>query len=673
MENMEAQQKEFAHERNLLREDLERFKLKVEEMEDTNAKLEDELDRILGSRDHERAGSEDKIRSLISELGQLRKDTAADVRKAEERARKLENEHKAEKDEHKSQLATLHALLDPVDADPSMGGIETLIAGVEQLTIRTKDHVRDLESAIALAKSDNESLKSTNTAQAAEITALASKIHQHESSQHHIQEELATARAKASTLASELDDERKHLADLRSKFAEGETGSEALRLRVTEEESKVEELATELAEVRAHAQSLDEELSRLQSENRDLEAKMAADRTLLEQRSSQAKELAFKIFSQNDRLERLLENVGFAFTYQDDGMVIQRASKTGTSMLSESLNRSLSSPPPIKKNSTDQVDLSLLHWMNAPDPEKESEQYAELVGALDRFKLDTFSEVISKRMKDIEYTAHKWKKEVKNYRDKAHRAQMEAHDKLAIRGFKEGDLALFLPTRNQVARPWAAFNIGAPHFFLREQDSHRLQNKEWLVARITKIEERVVNLAQPVDGGHAASDKASVGGTSDGGLSYDDDNPFQLSDGLKWYLLDAAEEKAGAPTTPVLGKATVGGVSRIDAQGKIDRKKTAEGAATKTLHKSLESRRSSSNSKKSFPHAGSNETLGIDVAEGSNSNNNAGRKRAPSQASSLRPMSVTEAHTPTITTTPPAAAATTAAEEEVRTHLLFGP
>src|SRR6202035_3141344 len=120
-------------------------------------------------------------------------------------------------------------------------------------------------------------------------------------------------------------------------------------------------------------------------------------------------------------------------------------------------------------------------------------------------------------------------------------------------------------------------------------------------------EDRVVDLSKSMSGPHLiASDGRSFGETSNGGDSFEDDNPFDLSDGLRWYLIDAAEEKPGAPSTPGLGKSTVASTN-VDATGSIRRiKKCSSGGVediNKTLSKSLDSRRSSSNSKKAVPAA----------------------------------------------------------------------
>jgi hypothetical protein len=44
-------------------------------------------------------------------------------------------------------------------------------------------------------------------------------------------------------------------------------------------------------------------------------------------------------------------------------------------------------------------------------------------------------------------------------------------------------------------KPWAAFNINAPHFFLKPTDNiiSQMSTREWIVARITSITENVVD------------------------------------------------------------------------------------------------------------------------------------------------------------------------------------
>jgi autophagy-related protein 11 len=598
MENMRAQQKEFADERRSLEDEIRSYKTKIEE-------AEDELDRVLGSRDNERTGVDARVQELVSELEQARREAAEQSSRSAGRIEALEAEltdHKAIKTQGLDSLTAAFGHLSPGTSIPD--DHSALIAQLEDLAVRSLNHQKELEQAVAMAKSDNESAHAKVEEQERDFRA---KLEEHGKEVASVQEELDAEKAKVASITAELEEERGHLHDLRTKFAEGETGSEALRKRVIDEEAKVGRLQIELAEKSSHANSLDVELMRVEKKLRKLEE---ADSSRTHQRMQRAKDLSQRLYTQHERLIRLLEALGFVITHEDGEMVLQRASKLGSSTVmtdtSAGLSRSTTTPSPIplKRFLEDVGDLHFLQWIEATSPEEEDQRYHELVDKLQLFNIETFSDAVAKRMRDMEHTARKWQKEARAYRDKAHRFQADAHEKIAYRSFKEGDLALFLPTRNNAHRPWAAFNVGAPHFFLREQDSHRLAGKEWLVARISKVEERVVDLSKTLDGGPRSSlDGRSI--ASSNAVSFEDDNPFELSDGLRWYLLDATEEKAMAPGTPGIKGAVTVKSSLETGQGEMQKakKKSSMDPATQ-LGKSLDSRRSSGTSRKSVPIIG---------------------------------------------------------------------
>ncbi|KAJ9667995.1 oligomeric, coiled-coil, peripheral membrane protein [Coniosporium apollinis] len=649
MENMEAQQKEFSEERRSLEEELTKCRIRIEE-------VEDELDRILGSRHNERTENDTKTRVLAAELDEIRRDSADRMHQAQSRIEELENalnKRNKANTEHVRALRVIRSHL--TSEDPSSEDQADLASDLEALVQRSLNQVKDLQEALANARSEN--------------GELSHKLEEQQAEMAKAQEAAATEHAKVLSLTAELEEERGHLQQLRTKFAEGETGSEALRQRVAEEEKRVGRLSTELAAARSHNNHLDLELLSLQKKHSVLKADASASGAHMWQRQLRAKELTQRLYAQNERLIRLLEDLGLMVTQQDNTFLIQRAPKSGAStILAESslpMSRSASTPSPARKSFDGAMDLPLLDWMHEEDPEAEAARYAEYLKAINRLNLDVVSEVVKKRCKDMEHTARKWQKEARAYRDKSHRAQSEAHEKIAFRSFKEGDLALFLPTRNQATRPWAAFNVGAPHYFLREHESHRLHNKEWLVARISKVEERIVDLSKTMDSAR------SIAETSDGGASFEDDNPFELSDGLRWYLLDAAEEKGGAPTTPGLGKSSIASVTRVDARGKIGPEEKAKSKlpdASKTLNKSLESRRSSGNSKKSaslrspsITKADSSEALLADALEASKlppANAGPSRLREESHMSATGLGGVDTENNP---------------NDEVRKDLLWGP
>ena len=636
MENMEAQQREFSTERRGLEKDLAETKERVEE-------LENEIERLMGSRDDERTGLDTRITDFEHEIARLKDDasghaaraaTESDARRAIERKLELADKARAEAEsqlqsmrvekesreeadlEQLQALATAHAHLSPDSAAPS--GITALASALEDLTRRSATHAKDLEDAIAFAKSENQSLWSSNEKQKAELSDAAQTRTEVEDELRQLQDRLSTEEAKASSLQEQLNDEQEQVRTLRSKFAEGETGSEVLRQRAEEEEARAGRLSSELAEAKSHINSLDVEVMRLENKQKTYQASAEASSQWQQQRAERAKDVSQRLFAQNARLSRLLERLGLVVTYQDDTMVVERASKMGASTVMidphNSMNRtvSLTSPPPTRKASMngDATDVSTIRWTDATSADDEAAQYEAFSQHIARFNIDTFGEAIVKRVRDFEYTARKYNKEAKEagkraeaYKERAAKTRTEASSKIAMKDFKEGDLALFLPTRGQAKGAWAAFNVGCPHFFLAERDGMRLGTRDFIVARISKIEQRVVDLSKALP--PPSADGRSIDDVAEDGSVANDDNPFELSDGLTWWMVHATEERVpvGAPTTPGLGKSTVA-AANVDARGSIRIKRGSKGDdASKHLNKSLDSRRSSSTSKKSVAGA----------------------------------------------------------------------
>lgn len=590
MANLEAQQREFANERRILEQEVEKHKSRNEE-------VEEELDRILGSRDNE-IGLEEKLRSLEGELEHTK--ATLETRNNEMK------QYRESQEEQNLALNNIHKSLD-VDAAIPASSAE-LVHNLEDFIERTLRQVQDLQSLVAATKSEKEELQTLLDRKETEAVGTREAMQGLEEEVLLLRNASASELATTKSLTEELYDARQQLKILRAKFADGETGSEVLKQRLTEQASRASALATELAQAKSHVNSLDVELSSLQRQHKSLVSSSGNAQTLLEQRSSKARELTSRLVVYYQELTRLLGSLGLSILERDGAMLIQRSSKaSGGATAAIDQITSISSSTMLHStipafDST--IDPMLSSWMSTSSPSDENQRFTDLLAKLDYFSLTTFSEAVIKLRRDVEWTGKKWKMEARNYRDKYHRVQGEGHGKIAFRSFKEGDLALFLPTRNQATRPWAAFNIGAPHYFLREHEHHKLANREWLVARISRIEERVVDLSKTMNnslkGNTGSSDRIS-----ESGALMEDDNPFELSDGLRWYLLDAVEEKPGAPTTPSVGKSTVASAS-VDAKGSIRMNRPGVGNdASAKLNKSLESRRSSSNSKRNSVSGGS--------------------------------------------------------------------
>ncbi|KAI9644929.1 oligomeric, coiled-coil, peripheral membrane protein [Ciborinia camelliae] len=627
-ENFKAQQRDFIEERKSLEDEIKRLKARLEE-------FEDEMDRYLGSRENEKSYVDDRVHTLQEELDRLRKDAAAEAQKAQGQVDFLRNDAKLQREtnetlerqmqilrEEKKELMSrtikaesaaedqLKALQDiHLQLSPKLRMPQEFTALSGSLTNKSLSLVSELENTkrdCNLAKSQRDDAEVSISKLRTELMDYKEKFTIEENESRSLREELASEKAKFSALEAELADERLQLSSLRTKMADGETGSEALRSRLEEEEQKVTSLSADLAGQLSRIGSLEEELRSHQEKHQFAQEKFERLNNRFDSRTSRAKDLTQIVYSQSDKLVRLLERLSYAVTKENGTMIIQKLPKpdrssngNDSSDPGNKIRRSISGSTTMKAM-IDSGDLDLLYWMHNDDPEVEAEKYDAYINSIGGFDMDNFCEVMAKRVRDMEYTAKKYSKDARSYREKSHRAQKEAHEKIAFKNFKEGDLALFLPTRNQSTGAWAAFNVGAPHYFLREQDSHKLRSRDWLLARIHKIEDRVVDLSKSMADGRSFA--------STGGDSFEDDNPFDLSDGLRWYLIDAAEEKPGAPSTPGLAKSTVASAN-IDATATIRRsKKSSSGSAeglNKTLAKSLDSRRNSSNSKKVIPASAS--------------------------------------------------------------------
>lgn len=599
--NLEARQREFEDERRYLEAEVKKFRLRTEE-------VEEELDRIVDSREHEKQEVDERIHQLETDLQTAHDNSAEATRKMSdfnERVESLQQEERQLQDkiedlerqrgewtqkdqDHYSALQSAFMLLSPGGVVPTE--VHGIIKAIEVLSEGLSIHAKSAEDSASKLMTENKALEERISQLEYELEGRLKVAEDREAEIARLTRELKKEKSNVDVVKAELDQERSRLNTLQSQISAGESGSDALREQIAEEERKQVDLTRKLADAESYAQDLKSKEADWERKIEEVSQAQQHAVARLDSRGTKSHDLSKQLYSQVEKLERMLEQLGFAIIQQDGRLIVQRASKLSTS---SSLGESIAQSGIV----TARPDSGLLGWMHADSPEDEDTRFTAFMESLNHFDVAVFGDVVVKRVKDIEILARKWQKEAKGYREKYHRVQSEAHEKIAYRSFKEGDLALFLPTRNQAIRSWAAFNVGAPHYFLREQDSHKLQTRDWLLARISKIEERVVDLSKSLNG--VAPDRRSLGDASDGASI--DENPFELSDGLRWYLLDATEEKPGAPATPGLAKSTVAS-AHVDAKGSIRLKRPKEeSTVAQTLSRSLESRRNSSNSKRGTP------------------------------------------------------------------------
>lgn len=647
LKNMEALKKEFDEERKSLEGEIKALRTRLEE-------TEDEIEHFGLSREDEKGAFLERMRSLEDEVERLTHDKEDGELKTRGQVEFLRNEARIQREQNETldrqlqeanetiksltrraetseastetQIHTLreiHGQISPRDKIPQ--DISDLMEAVASKSSEVLAKVFTLEEDMTLLRADFEVSQEVIKESKNELASTQERLLCEESTRIRLHEALEEEKAKCSRLETEINNGREQLSELRTKMTEGESGSDDLRKKLEEKEKRVAELTEALAARQSQTGSLQEEVRmyREKLDSSDMRAMGLSQR--FEGRNERTKDMTHRLFTYNERLSRLLERLSFSVNRQDGKMAIQkipRAERTSrdpndSSDPSSSVRRSFS----LGATLADSTDLQLLYWMNAEDANLETSQYQSFVSGPGAFDIDAFAEAIYRRVKELEHTARKYTRDARNYRERAHQAAKDSHDKIAFRHFKEGDLALFLPTRNQTTGAWAAFNVGCPHFFLREQEPHRLRQREWLVARITRVQERVVDLSKSLSSSTAAhageTDSVNTGSGSGGETEFD--NPFDLSDGLRWWLVDAVEDKAGAPSTPGLGKSTVAS-NNVEAMADIrihqavsgaskllpGSKKTGIEGVSRTLSKSLESRRSSSGSvnRKTLPFAG---------------------------------------------------------------------
>ncbi|KAG5947957.1 hypothetical protein E4U53_006360 [Claviceps sorghi] len=693
LENMEALKREFVEERKSLENEIKTLKARLED-------TEDEMEHFDASRENEKASFDGKIQELEMQVvkltreradealkaqGQvdfLRKETAIQrdqlevlqrqVREIQDEKQLLSQRLRAAQDVVESQLDSLNKIVAEMLPDrPVVVHHEQLADLTEACVSQIVDmasKMGDMESDGAVLKTELEHAVRLVNELKLEVAETQSKLAEREESAVQLCENVSEEKARAAALEQELADSRHELSQLRAQLSVGETGSETLQKKLESEEKKVGQLTEEVASRQSQVGSLEEELRLVKQKNESLLAKSSASMAQYDARDGRTKDLTQRLYAQSDRLSRLLERCGYAIVRKNGEMSVNKIPRAERA--TQNPNDSSDPGNSVRRNfslgaksMTDSADLELLYWMDPSDAASEADKYSAFLSNLASFDLDVFSDTIYMRIKEAEHKARKWQREARAYRDRAHLQQKDAHEKIAFKNFKEGDLALFLPTRNQQAGAWAAFNVGFPHYFLREQDAHRLRQREWLVARISRIQERVVDLSKSLQ--QPANDSES---TNDD----ENDNPFQLSDGLRWYLIDAQEDKAGAgaPSTPGMGKSTVAGntvaatanIQTLPAiKGKNRDSITSIEGINKTLSKSLESRRSSSASKKTlpFPAAAGGTALLKSSALASETNSlRAAAPESPVGASPAQPSPLASGQLQIASPSPEAAAAT---------------
>ncbi|RPB01993.1 hypothetical protein L873DRAFT_1763298 [Choiromyces venosus 120613-1] len=555
--NLEDMGQQHIVERRELEKEIEELRQKLDE-------AYEEMDRIEEGRNEEadkRSVAEDRMKGLEGELAIMGEEVDRLRALSEEEANKVKE--LADKIEY-----TRHA------SGRDLEGLRQELEAQKKLVEAEKERTRKAEATLSESQEKNRELVGT-------IGTLEAQIKQMKDSLETLSTEYTAQQQGQESIATAIKQVHDQLST--------DSSPDIMDITKATVEAFVDKALGRIKELKAKVK---EEEARAN----EVEASKALLQSRFDSRTIKAKDLTQRLYTHNARSIQLLESLGYRIVRGEDSMQIVKVSKsanTESTVLSRSTHLETpitGKPSPLSLAQTSTVeDINLLYWMETEDSDAETEKYTQYLKTVGAFDLDAFSETVTSRVKKLEQDCRQLMKQCRSYREKYYRSRDEANEKIAYKSFKPGDLALFLPTRNSVTRPWAAFNVNAPHFFLKEDTSHKLANRDWLLARISKIEDRVVDLSRSTaslsllpaaqippstSSSYTSADKPFT-------TPLDDENPFELSDGLRWYLLDAIEEKPGAPTTPGLSSSTVA-AANVDAKGSLRARKGVSGAK-KTL------------------------------------------------------------------------------------------
>ncbi|KAH9023404.1 putative peripheral membrane protein [Lactarius hengduanensis] len=384
-----------------------------------------------------------------------------------------------------------------------------------------------LRQQLAQAREEAEEIRALEARNAAKITKLLED-------QDETLRNLGQARARGENLEAQVDTMCKERAEMKSALKDAsEEKDRLLRAQASEHDrqlrdyvaeadgdravlehqffelrAEVEDLERQLKEATAQVEMketdsvrLREELQRFERELRDARNVEGVLREDIRTGRVSQSEFEQKVEAAERLIAQLLETSIAYRTAHFKALTVAQAAISHPSM-SKSIGQLTDShifPTSVRHGSTSPHD--------EPPPIDPSDP-AGAIEILRSFDHDHFLEIVSKTGSTI----RKWQKQCKEYRERA-------KGKISFRNFAKGDLALFLPTRNSISKPWAAFNVSFPHYFLQATGhlAEQLKTREWIVARITSITERVVDPKDPSS------------------------NPYGLGDGVKYYMLEVED------------------------------------------------------------------------------------------------------------------------------------
>ena len=265
-----------------------------------------------------------------------------------------------------------------------------------------------------------------------------------------LREELRTSRVSQSEADQRLDDVTQHLKRVQS---DAHTDVEGVK----EELRRVKQ---ELRAARTVEGSLREDLRNAQS-SAEAEVNMREKLHQMEHEVKEAKRIE-GMLRDNLVLTGRISQSDFEQRFEESNQLVAQlldiaVASWNTHHKALQKFQSMTTHPNTKEGQEDNLGEAVssphLHSSVAQEPPPiDTADVTRALEILREFDHDGFLDRATK----VGSVIRKWQKQCKIYRERA-------KGKIAFRNFSQGDLALFLPTRNTPSKPWAAFNGETDH------------------------------------------------------------------------------------------------------------------------------------------------------------------------------------------------------------------
>ncbi|KAG1177136.1 hypothetical protein G6F70_002931 [Rhizopus microsporus] len=476
--------------------------------EETKSKLIDTEKRLLEMKDtNERQKQEiDELKKALQKLEQEK--NQCENEKEDQRLQIQELEQLLE-EERQTYEHNRQSLLNEAKIKDNLADIR--IAGLEE---DWKGKISDLQRALEEERRTLNELRLRHDAEISDLrfehdTRLREKVEAINNEKRELALLVDQLREDLASVNQSLEEEREkyeeRLTELQTEIAESERAKDEIKLlqqqtrmmvnRAQEDWTmKNEELKRIKEEQTVVKSAIAELLSRYMgegaqiTENTDLEPIIRAFQQNLDQFTAQAnltqenyENLEQEAADLNQRYQELLEThqewrpiaIGMAEKLEDYRKM----------MLYEIINQF--------QIPADEAELNILSRKITPS-EDDAAMWNEILQLASSIDHQNITRRLRKRVKEVHELARQYKKDYKELKAKL-------SEKISFRNFKVGDIALFLPTRNSGGKPWAAFNIGSPYYFLSPTGATTFttSGSEWIVARITHITEHIVDESDP--------------------------------------------------------------------------------------------------------------------------------------------------------------------------------